>query len=240
MQRGWGDSAARHRDQSCEKPQPLLSSQVRQHQRRPGLWKRMCRFFFCSQRAQGWFNFCTAGQAGFCIAVCLRPTGIQDLRAAHMGFVRARHGNNSRQNRLCLPTFNGQHTQEPACKPAESWLAASASPGLGTAESREPGIAFAQPASSHLLVAFPTLAGQDQALLLLFTPMQAAQFATPGMGVLPPSWLLSGSPWWQGQTHTPYPGPRDKDSGSPFGCRHSETPPRSLGNAAVWELALGE
>lgn len=53
----------------------LLSSQVRQHQCRLGAWKRTHCFLSCSQRAQGWFNICTVGQAGF-LHCCIGPRPI--------------------------------------------------------------------------------------------------------------------------------------------------------------------
>ena len=75
--------------------------------------------------------------------------------------------------------------------------------------------ATSQPASSRFLTAFPTFAnaGQDQALLLS-TPTQAAWFATPGAGVLPPSWRLPGSPWWGGSVHA-LPRPQGQGPGVP-------------------------
>lgn len=53
-QQGW---LGEHRDQCCKEPQPLLSSQVRQHQG----WNRTRCFPSGSRGAQRWFNLCTTG-----------------------------------------------------------------------------------------------------------------------------------------------------------------------------------
>lgn len=42
-----------HWDWYCEKPQPLLSSQVRQHQHCLGTWKRTCCFFLLQSESTG-------------------------------------------------------------------------------------------------------------------------------------------------------------------------------------------